>query len=92
MSDLPTLFPGSAGADFSAVIGVRVWVFGFVAYRDWTEVLLGEEVRWFALPSWLTGVSFFALALAEWTVLRLLAKGLRRLWRHRRAAAAGVPG
>jgi hypothetical protein len=87
MADLSPLFPGSAGADFSAVIGVNEWFIGFVAYRNWTEVLLGQEAEWFALPSWLTGLIFAALALAEWLVLRFLARLGARLWKARGTAA-----
>ena len=83
LNELSAQFSGVAGSDFSAVICVREWVFGFVAYRDHTQVLLGEESTWFALPSWLAAVLFFALALAEWTVLRVLGKLLRRWWKWR---------
>ena len=72
LTELSAQFSGVTGADFSAVICVREWVFGFVAYRDHTQVLLGEESHWFALPSWLTAVLFCALALAEWFILRRL--------------------
>jgi hypothetical protein len=90
LTELSAQFSGVTGADFSAVICVREWVFGFVAYREHTQVLLGEESHWFALPSWLTAVLFFALALAEWLILRLVAKLLRRWWAWRRGRS--LPG
>jgi hypothetical protein len=77
----------ATGADFSAVICVREWVFGFVAYRHHTQVLLGEESTWFTLPSWLTAVLFFALALTEWLILRFVGKLARRWWHWRRTRA-----
>lgn len=72
------MIPFQSGSDFSAVVGFHQWVFGVVAYRSWTEVLLGDESRWFALPSWLTAVLFFTLAAAEWLLLRLLTSFLAR--------------
>ncbi len=86
MTDLSAQFSGVAGSDFSAIICVREWVFGFVAYREHTQILLGEEARWFTLPSWLAAVLFLALALAEWTILRLLGNLLRRWWQSSRPA------
>ena len=88
LTELSAQFSGVAGSDFSALICVHEWVFGFVAYRDHTQVLLGEESRWFAVPSWLAAVLFLALALAEWTILRLLGKLVRRWWHWRRTRGA----
>jgi protein-S-isoprenylcysteine O-methyltransferase Ste14 len=88
LTDFSAQFSGVTGADFSAIVCVREWVFGFVAYREHTQVLLGEEAHWFALPSWLTAVLFFAVALVEWLILRFFAKLLRRWWSRRRTQGA----
>ena len=94
MIDLPSLLSAAdRSADFTTVVCFHQWAFGFVAYRDQTCVLLGDEVSWLHVPSWVTAVSFLALAFAEWFALKLLTGWIRMAWarRTRPTPLSGTP-
>ena len=85
MLDFSSLISGAPGpADFSTIVCYRHLAFGLIAYRQKTCILLGEETVWMQIPSWLTALSFLALAATEWFILKLLAQGLRKWYASRR--------